>query len=842
MRSRSRRWSALILALLSLATLLGFLVFRQTEDERLLQEMLRDFLFDPQGAERVRITLEQKSWYDKPEKVTREGWLVRDNAGDRIFFTDGDSIPAPPEEKITKVDFIARCKLLYAQEPREERDDRFILLRMLDRLRGVEAVPVWRRSKFPLMNGMKLTPSSRNSGEEADLVLAAWLLRLGERAQAARVMRFVQQDRVDELGIVRKCLAYDAMERMYRSFMDYQDEAALAHGERMLRLYPPEAEQYDHAGLLVEDLRRRKSQGTLNKKGDKSLPQQYARWDTKKRAAFLIDTLESIDAHSGYCQRVPHVAALIQLGEPAVPDLLDALARDERMTRGVQFPGKYQDLRGISVREILLAALKKILRVRCLNPRADEEGKWWLSIPELRISAEVARAYWREYGHLPYEDRLMRVIKDSQTTREAQREACENLSGDPEPREGKPWPREVWPYHVKEGSPNLTVMRFEGPTAAEAVLCAMDRDLAHLDAQPTNKSFHFRSSLENSYFYSLIRIGDRRIASELARRASNEPATRMRLYWAYASHRLGDSQPLRQFVNDFASGKISVSVDPEEARNDLERIVGCFATEPIPEATRTLYELAEVQHPFHIASIQGLLRGNHRVFADKDQCYLTHPSGVSLLRSILEDKTPTDAKTEVVGDALHEYSPGSHSSRGVPLILKDPAKRKASAVIRNCDLAARILSDLVVGLPESHPLLIDVDDHLVTLKKTLDHFASHYRRLSAPEQKVLWDRRFAPDLYPLGRPATAEDVRAGRTIFHFGGKGQLAELRLPAQATWKKGLEEKEARRGLIVQAEVGPDGETVYGIIEWNAIRTVPARELASVTPLSEVNPNQKD
>jgi hypothetical protein len=37
------------------------------------------------------------------------------------------------------------------------------------------------------------------------------------------------------------------------------------------------------------------------------------------------------------------------------------------------------------------------------------------------------------------------------------------------------------------------------------------------------------------------------------------------------------------------------------------------------------------------------------------------------------------------------------------------------------------------------------------------------------------------------------------------------------------------------VQAEIGPDRELVYGIIERHAIRAVPGRELERVAPLAE-------
>src|SRR5437660_12216631 len=121
---RVRKRPALVLTFLGLAALVGLWAVQKTEDEKLLETLLRDFLFDPRGAERVQVTLKEPGWYGEPKEVKREGWLVRDKAGDRVYFTDGDSIPAPSEEKITKVDFVERCKLLYKKDPPPRPEDR----------------------------------------------------------------------------------------------------------------------------------------------------------------------------------------------------------------------------------------------------------------------------------------------------------------------------------------------------------------------------------------------------------------------------------------------------------------------------------------------------------------------------------------------------------------------------------------------------------------------------------------------------------------------------------------------------------------------------------------------
>jgi hypothetical protein len=99
---------------------------------------------------------------------------------------------------------------------------------------------------------------------------------------------------------------------------------------------------------------------------------------------------------------------------------------------------------------------------------------------------------------------------------------------------------------------------------------------------------------------------------------------------------------------------------------------------------------------------------------------------------------------------------------------------------------------------------------------------------------------YRPDFPPLPHPATADDVKAGKAIFHLDGQGKLADVPLPAVGIWKKTAKEREPRRGLILQAELGPDGEILYGVIERNAIRTVPASDFATVTPLAKTPPRK--
>lgn len=95
------------------------------------------------------------------------------------------------------------------------------------------------------------------------------------------------------------------------------------------------------------------------------------------------------------------------------------------------------------------------------------------------------------------------------------------------------------------------------------------------------------------------------------------------------------------------------------------------------------------------------------------------------------------------------------------------------------------------------------------------------------------------DIEPLGRPATADDVRKGKAIFELQGKGKLASAKLPLAGTLKGAKEVIEEGRPkktggvLIVQAEAGPDGKVRYGVITAHSMRMVSADDVKDIRPV---------
>ncbi len=777
-----------------------------SEDEKFLQSLLRAFLFDPKGAERVKVSLPWHSFWGETEQE-KAGWLVKDKRGDRVYFTDGHSIPAPPKPKITRIDFLTQCRDAY-------------------------------RKKKDAADKTEIHRLARDLGEDSNLVIAPWLYRLGHKGWAATILLELAREKEDEVVDLRKTLANSAYLSLVHAFWTCRDSEALAHGERLLRLYPVEAQEHSQLGRILADLSRRKQRGSLGKAGPKQLQRDFVKWDTKKQVAFLIESLDQMnllqsDLHSEIHEDY-RTDALVKLGEAAVPALIDALEKDERLTRSMYYSGRFFEYANIvSTQEVVFGVLLSILRISQIDPRNadadriadDEEG--------LRKIAATLRAYWKEFGALSFEERMMRVLNDARSSYPALREAALNLAI-PEVNRGYGRLHMSWhdPGHAPQ-APRAALMKFQRPTVAEAILSAMDRDLADHDFQNPGQPAGMmdeRNDIEDGYLFSLIALGDRRIVAKLTQRAEKAIDVRPRRKWSLACFHLGNPKPLREFAEEFRKGKIHAP----DAR-EFEGIVSYLGKVPLPEADRALYALADPEHPLHERAAREVLDDWH-----VGSPFLAHPYCLSILRKALNDKTLTGITVAVSNNVLEWTGDGGTRSMSLPALLKDPSKRKGKVLERGCDKAAETLSWLVVGVPEYYALLNDADDRIADMKKLLDHYQGKFRRLAGTEQAGLFSYTYGthlvPNVRPLGRPATPDDVKAGKAIFHLNGNGKLADVTLPALGTWKRAAKVEEARRCLIVQAEVGPDGGIVYGIIEPHAIRAVRAGELAKVTPLPKV------
>ena len=184
--------------------------------------------------------------------------------------------------------------------------------------------------------------------DKSPLAIAAWLHRLGHddlaalARQEARASVAHNGEPVSDKSLVaafRSDLAWVTYAEMVHAFMVSADEEVLAAGDRLLRLYPEEAKQFGEAQAIVADLQRRKKAGTFGQTRLIERPPRFEGWDIAKQVAFYIDSLDQADVRQmsqpGFVVLAedPRVQALIQIGDPAVPALIDTIDKDSRLTR-----------------------------------------------------------------------------------------------------------------------------------------------------------------------------------------------------------------------------------------------------------------------------------------------------------------------------------------------------------------------------------------------------------------------------------------------------------------------------------------------------------------------------
>jgi CHAT domain-containing protein/Tfp pilus assembly protein PilF len=760
------------------------------DDREILDGLYKEFLFDPPAdAQRVRVRIRprQAASSGDPERVQkRMGWLIP-GAEPRVVFTDGESIPAPPEQDRTPVDFLTECK-----EVKEGKND--------------------------------------VSGDEKDdaLTLAAWVYRRGDEALAAQLLASARGGNRDPVADLRYHMAFRAWWGLVGAHFARANGEAVAHGRRLLNLYSRiAADLFPQAAHLVAEAERRQKQGTSDKIPSGEWADDFANWETARKVAYLIEVLEEVDAGERGAPHTVHfhddyrIRALVEIGDPAVIPLIDALEGDTRLTRYIGEPQEFSVGKIHAVREAEREALRQILHLETLEP--GEHSSLSVSTDrDVKITVAQLRRYWEKQGRYPLDQRLMNMLLAPESTDAMRLQAARGLTGAVGHGLLIRWVR--W----NEVTPHPVAARFNNPTVGEAILAALeDRMQSRERSGPPSKARWVPwTDPESKYLEALINLGDARLGARLAAHAHRQTELARRQQYATTAHLLGDSSELITLADEVRSGQLPVAELTQAIQQQYHPtadafcdLLEAFVHSALSEAERALEALAHPGHRFHLLARHLLLTKS--VDSRDHKSLFEHPFCVALLRHALEDTSLTGVEVQVSPTEVSEVQQ------------------------RVCDQAMRVLDTLVLGLPCLDPLRKDapwkafrvLPGDQRAIAEWLDTFGRRLRPATAGEKSRLWsmyyETRLIPDLRPLGRPATAEDVKAGRAVFHLDGKGKLAEgVRLPAWLVLQKDAAD-EHWASLAVQAETGPYGEVVYGVIERRGMRRVRANEAARVEPV---------
>jgi hypothetical protein len=779
-------------------------------DRALVRRLLAMGLFDPNaagaGVERVAVVYDARTARGRLAPRMDRGWRVA--RGAKIFSTWGADITRV--KQVESLDF--------AQEVAEA--TRFVEDRVDD----------W---------------SSRTA-----LALAAWSARLGREADAAGLLQALRGKAFDDddmLDMLRRFAAGPIWMDAVHAFIVAADEEALAEAERLMAVAGEYADDYGRGRQLLAELKRRKAAGTLGKvpatqpadPPDKSLQQQVAAF-----IAALEDVAVRQEEQTGgvdLASAAP-VRALIAIGDPAVPALIECVRGDGRLTRSVHFARDFIPNREVlGVREAALTAVQSILRKTFFVPRGTGDDFTSSGPAQAKAVAAEVEKYWQAYGRLPLGKRMMLVLTDPRSGGADLRDAAMNLA--------------TLQYGCVRGTmagtmrllpgprqPSPAAAQFADPTAAEAILKAMDRDLVQLAQHlggDLDELARQRDSLEDQYVTALMHLGDKSIVPELLKRYQAADSTRMKRKFAGTTHWLGESSAITEFARQFEAGGLALGKG-DAAGKELRECVRYLGAAKLPACEKALEALTDAKQPYHPLARRQVRDAD---IADPgDGQWFAHPVCLRLLAADLADTTPDGVTYAMEDDSLTVRTPGGAVRQLVvpDLLAGDRAPRKQAAG-RRCDAAAEKVGQLVFGAPEYHPLLADAGQRLAVLRRSLDLFRGRLvpagRALRAALELEAPHVVFVPVMPALSAVATADDVAAGRAVFQQEGKGRSAEgWSLPATAAWKVRRDPLGAMaRVLVVQAETTPDGRTRCGIIARHEVLAVDATDLVGVTAIGQ-------
>jgi hypothetical protein len=801
---------------------------------------------DPQGAELVEFVMMIRGLNGAAVNEKRLGW--RRKGEETLFFGDRVEVPAG---WISMIKLLGDATVLaagYVEKPDSEKPDVFA--------------------------EMRRTALGEGNNHLAN---AAWLERAGRHKEAGKALELALaqcRDGQSPLDAWRNERAWFYFAGMVHAFMQRQDTEAETYGELLLKRFPETAkETYPQAAAVLSDIRRRKNHRppTLPEKLD-SLP-LAERIDRCIAALEEIDIMQSGQPGGVDLGEAPCVAALIAIGDPAVPRLLDVLENDRRLTRSVHYWRNFHPSRTVlAVSEAALTAVMSILRTEFYSPAGT--GSNFTSTGEDRQAGTVRqlRAYWEKFGNLPFDARMMAVLTSPDSTVEARREAAFNLAT---PNAEVTLGTTVWTGRYRDpGGPNPVIGKFSAPTVAEAILAAADKELDAIQQKEAEWKRAGRKQTdpaetsefilgEETFFApderretvavhseALRLLGDRRIAATLASRANQSTDPAVRADWAFAADQLGDPSAVGSLRDALVSNSLKAPAETDTAA--LLAVFRCLTRADAADAMAGLAAMRDTRHSWHAIARKVVVFGRPGFSDDHPQ---THPWCIDFLEAMLADTRPSGFTLSVEFDEqekkwkLIEKEPNGNGSTGDGSAYVDEAVFDRKRELRYCDLAAPVLLKLLGDHAEDtyQPLSKQRNETITKLKHYLKIHRGRFRNLADHlDGGTGWaveGGRFLPVLPQRTRAATREDVANGLALFALDDPGPPPAIKVPVETYWlarKPHFDNKDPdytvdRQVVALQVERDSTGGLWFGVADGNGFFIVPAREIGSLWPLSD-------
>ncbi|GEM_PF-3233531 len=570
-----------------LCGLLPFLKAEEVEGLSPRQQAWVDAVFeagvivDPIGATRVMVLTPRHFASGNTHDHWKEAWLFPAKDGNKATIVGTSGIPIPKERQkdVRTVSFLQACRaklvasILYEHDLKE--DDWLVDTT----LRGMQEGARW----------------------DDPYILAAWLTRRGEVDLAKQLFEYGYKflDMTD-LNDVTEEVAASVKLDMIHAYAARDDKEAERQAAWLKERFPHYAKA--QRTRVEKELTRRKEQDRYGKKVDlEATPKGYDQWPAEQQAAYWIDLLdegdEEQDGQPGGVDLGAHITIrkLVEIGDPALPALLDTLETDHRLTRSVHYWRVHHPSRTIlTVREAALVAIMDILQEDfffelastgdSFSSRGDAEAK--------KVADQI-RAYLTKWGHLPFPERMVAQMEDDTLSDNQRRGALVRLCYYGSPVQyGTMFGVGDEEEHPRKGlHPDLA--RIQDPPVLTRVLQFMEADL-----KAQNKRDHAGRMLW--YLELFDEIGERNILDYVPTFWTGTTHPHDRLELSLFAKRWGDSSYFETWLNEFREGEILLDGNDAQKRFRLKQYLNAIRGHATPEQqTNTFTALAKPEHPIH---------------------------------------------------------------------------------------------------------------------------------------------------------------------------------------------------------------------------------------------------
>jgi len=815
---------------------------QQDTMQQFYQQCFDDFLFHPKGCELVLVKHKVASCWGGTQTVEYPGWLQAEDSlvyfvGKKFYLSANDYLALTPIELDTLAD-------KYVLNKKEEAT--------FDRM---DQIAIGAYNYHPL-------------------IIAAWCFAKEKQELAQKIINHWQEQHPDlpfESAIKkwRTSLNWTHFAGLVHHYAIRKDRLAFRHGMQLNELLPDGLDADPQSKAVFEQVKNKLKVKPMTAKRAEEPPKDFDTWELSPKIDFLISALDEVDQRqSGQPGGVPlhedwRVHELIKLGDTVVPRLIAVIETDKRLTRSVHFWRDFSPSRTVmNVKEAALSAIMSIWQDPIFRPVSTGDNFTSRGEEQAQILAKQLREQLATYGNKTLDERNLEIMLDTSKSFRERRKAIDVLA-----RFGidRGIGTTVWTDRLKENAfdVNPLIQKYTDPPLYQMIYEVMQAELADYDQekgytdfvvdelQEDTRTINGRYYIENSYFYDLTRLGDTDVLALYKAIYQTSKSTRLQRQAAYHSYWLGDSTLWEDYCLRLQKGEIKIPRLKQKKgdyyNNKPKHQLRFVALEDILLALHrignkisleTTAKITSPKHPYYPIVEDRLLwacKGyeGSSGFDFKD-AWENPAFCFRIYSSFLQKKKYADVDV-YLGES------GGTFDRRISLRLHpmwyrsdfEESKQKA----RICDLAAIKLYQLIWGIPISHPHLKDKDERIARQQAFLKRFKK-LRRISTYEYNHINDlslgARYIPDLKPLERPATPQDVEEGKAIFSLSNS-RIKEMSLPAWGIVKAHQAYKKPMKAIIVQAEVAADGTLYYGAFTEDGPKKYRAEELIEIQPIPQ-------